>query len=184
MPLTASGKVDRGKLEDLHRQRPSLRPPSTQLQQLLLEVYEEALGTALGVDDDFFALGGHSVAALRLQSLLARRDLRVELRDVFRFPTVLRLAERLEVRTQHQAGSFLASRVWSQVVRLQQKVALASFAQERLWMEQLIRPGPSYNVAFAFRVEGVSQEQLLVAVVNLVRRHEVLRTVLRGGLRS
>jgi hypothetical protein len=101
LPLTPSGKVDRKALPD-----PGLGvapaaesvPPSTPTEQVVAEVWCEALGiTALGIHDDVFAHGGHSLLATRVASRLSRRfDLEIPLRGLFEAPTVAQLAGRIE----------------------------------------------------------------------------------------
>ncbi len=83
LPLTAAGKVDRGALlrEAATRARAerALVPPRNVLEERLVEMWRELLGVErVSVDDDFFALGGHSLMATRLASRL-RRELGVEL---------------------------------------------------------------------------------------------------------
>ncbi len=71
LPLTANGKVDRTSLPDPGRVRPDLDVvrvlPSGMLQQKLVDVWEDILGVdGIGVRDDFFELGGSSMAALEM----------------------------------------------------------------------------------------------------------------------
>ncbi|MBB3815152.1 hypothetical protein FHY13_003537, partial [Xanthomonas arboricola] len=69
LPLTVSGKVDHaailsGLSEEAHAA--AHRPPRTGLEQVVAALWEEQFGYAqVGLDDDFFAIGGHSIAAIR-----------------------------------------------------------------------------------------------------------------------
>jgi acyl carrier protein len=101
-PQTANGKLDRQALPDpaVERQQRAAAyvAPRTPMEERIAAIWSELLGVRLvGVDDDFFALGGHSLVAARVISRV-RRDLDVQLpiRDVFIYPTVAGLAERLE----------------------------------------------------------------------------------------
>lgn len=71
MPLTANGKVDRRALPEPHavtsERAASFVPPDGLLQRQLAQIWEEILDVRpVGVTDDFFALGGHSLVAVRL----------------------------------------------------------------------------------------------------------------------
>ena len=68
--------------------------PRNELEMSLAKAYEEALEVPrVGVHDDFFELGGHSLSAIKLISAIKRvTGLDIKLNDVFRFPTIARLA--------------------------------------------------------------------------------------------
>lgn len=102
LPHTRHGKVDRRGLPaptDADRlDTATVRPPSTLLEEVLLEQFMNVLGVStLGVDADFFAVGGHSLTVLKLVTRI-REALHVELalRDVFALRTVAALAPRVE----------------------------------------------------------------------------------------
>lgn len=111
LPLTANGKLDRRALPRPGRTRPALAtpyaPPETPLQITLAEAWAAALELdAVGIDDDFFALGGDSILALRLTALLRERlDSYVQIAALLDASTVRRLAERLEAATDPSAGA-------------------------------------------------------------------------------
>jgi hypothetical protein len=94
LPLTANGKVDRSALPPPEHQRPALNTefvaPHTTLQQTIGQVWKEVLGLdEVGIDDNFFDLGGHSLLVIRLREGL-RKALAIEVRlvDLFMSPTV------------------------------------------------------------------------------------------------
>jgi thioesterase domain-containing protein len=102
LPLTANGKVDRAALERRAaaggaETKESFVAPRDEREARLAQLWEEVLGSSpVSVRDNFFALGGHSLSAVRL---LARvrgefgRDLPLSV--LFEAPTVERLAARL-----------------------------------------------------------------------------------------
>jgi amino acid adenylation domain-containing protein len=96
-PVTGTGKIDRKRLPAPDNVAPSFVAPRDELEQAIAEVFAESLGLAqVGVDDDFFRLGGHSL--LVTQVVYRIRDaLEVDLplRVVFERPTVAALAEQL-----------------------------------------------------------------------------------------
>lgn len=98
LPLSANGKVDRGALEtELYARRKegaTYLPPRDELELQLVEIWENLLGAApIGVRDDFFDRGGHSLLAVRLMAQLRRRFERdLPLSALFEGSTVERLA--------------------------------------------------------------------------------------------
>ncbi|CAJ1342016.1 unnamed protein product, partial [Effrenium voratum] len=167
LPLTTSGKINRQALErslDHTVDRP-LRQPQNEAERSVLAAFQEVLGMApLSTDDDFFELGGQSLAAMRLQGRLPW----LALEDIFELRTASRMALRLE------SG---ASPVGAPQPGPPGCEAPASFEQERFWvMEQM---GSSHGIPFAYRIRGSDSERLCQALRDVVLRHEPLRTVLR-----
>jgi amino acid adenylation domain-containing protein len=102
IPATENGKRDVEALremlsKDLHR-RSLHRKPDTESERYLAELFEELLGVErVGTDDDFFALGGHSLMAFRLHRRITR-DLGGDLpfEDVLRYSKVRDLAAAID----------------------------------------------------------------------------------------
>ncbi|HEU5110464.1 MAG TPA: amino acid adenylation domain-containing protein, partial [Micromonosporaceae bacterium] len=98
LPLTRNGKVDRAALpapDDVETAAaPTSRAPHTPTEHALCELFAEILKRAtVGVDDDFFALGGNSLLVVRLAGLIRRRlGVTVSIRTLFEAPTVAQLA--------------------------------------------------------------------------------------------
>ncbi|MER7644101.1 non-ribosomal peptide synthase/polyketide synthase [Streptomyces sp. NPDC126522] len=95
LPVTPSGKLDAAALPvpDLTSRLSAGRAPETAREQLLCDLYARALKVpSVGVDDDFFALGGDSIVAVQLLILARRAGLELTPRDVFRHRTVAELA--------------------------------------------------------------------------------------------
>jgi len=98
LPRTPSGKIDRKALPapglDRAAAGPGYEPPETELEEALAEAWSEVLGVErIGIHDDFFALGGHSLKATQIL-LRVRDDFGVELpvRRFFEDPTIAGLS--------------------------------------------------------------------------------------------
>ncbi len=93
MPLTSNGKTDKKALpspEMSGLSRKKYVAPRTKEELQLAEIWKELLGLPqIGIHDDFFDLGGHSILATRLVSMI-RRIMNVEftIKDVFEFPSI------------------------------------------------------------------------------------------------
>jgi len=98
MPLTPSGKVNRQALPAPDQSRPELSAsfltPRTELERTIAEVWRQALRVdEVGVDDNFFALGGHSLLITQVHEGLRERLARsFPLVTLFQYPTIRTLA--------------------------------------------------------------------------------------------
>lgn len=101
LPLTPNGKVDRNALPAPDRSRPELRAvfqaPRTPTEQAIAEIWKSALDVdRVGLDDNFFDLGGHSLLMTRVHARLrSTMAATLSLVELFQYPTVRTLATRL-----------------------------------------------------------------------------------------
>ncbi|MCI4061311.1 non-ribosomal peptide synthetase [Micromonospora sp. R77] len=100
LPLLGNGKVDRAALPEIRAERTAVTrvAPRTDTERVIAEVWADLLDRPdVGVEDDFFALGGHSLTALRVISRLRDRlAAPLTLRSFFEARTIARLARKLE----------------------------------------------------------------------------------------
>jgi amino acid adenylation domain-containing protein len=186
LPLTPNGKVDRKALPDPEPGRaagPAV-PPRGPIEESLVEVWAEVLGReSVGVHDNFFEVGGHSLLAAQVLARVRETfAVDVPLKDLFDAPTVAGLARLVEEALRSGAGLALPP-----LTRVERVGPIpASFAQQRLWFLDQLEPGsPSYNVPAVVRLTGTLDiEALERALREVVRRHESLRTTFasEGGL--
>ncbi|MDQ3790082.1 MAG: polyketide synthase dehydratase domain-containing protein, partial [Actinomycetota bacterium] len=82
-------------------------PPRTELEKAVAKVWREALGVeTVGVDDDFFGLGGNSLVAVQLIAALRKEvGVRLPMRSLFELPTVAGLAARIEEIKAEEAAA-------------------------------------------------------------------------------
>jgi amino acid adenylation domain-containing protein len=185
LPLTANGKVDRAALpapEERGRAGAYLAPRSP-VEQVLAGIWEEVLERQrVGVEDDFFALGGHSLVAAQVTSrVLKAFSVELPLRLLFEHPTVAALAAEVE----RLRGSGAATAAPPLVRAPPGTEAPLSFRQEWRWLIDQISPSDTgNNVPLALTLRGaVSVPAIAAALAAEVERHESLRTrfVSAGG---
>ncbi|MFJ5847120.1 amino acid adenylation domain-containing protein [Streptomyces sp. NPDC092903] len=191
LPLTPNGKLDRAALPSphAHAHTPS-RAPDMPLEAELAGLYAELLAVEqVGAEDDFFHLGGDSLLATRLISMVRRAGLGAraepDVRDVFVHPTVAGLAAHLSNpdhpgSTSEATGPRPVPRLPLARHRGPEPVPL-SYGQRRFWfLYKLAGPDSTYNVPLVLRCEGeLDQEALRAALGDLTERHETLRTLIQ-----
>ncbi|WP_246002753.1 condensation domain-containing protein, partial [Allorhizocola rhizosphaerae] len=124
----------------------------------------------VSIDDSFFDLGGHSLLAARLAARASTAlGLNLTIADVFHSPTPVALIQRKSNGTRRP--ELVAGR--------RPETVPLSYAQHRLWfLNKLEGPSATYNVPLSVRLRGeLNVEALRAAFGDVVRRHEVLRTV-------
>ncbi|MEV0356930.1 amino acid adenylation domain-containing protein [Nocardia sp. NPDC050697] len=175
LPLTTVGKLDRKALPaPVFRSEVAFRAPRTPIEQTVADVFGRVLGVErVGLDDDFFALGGNSLLATRVAARIgAALNSRVLVRTLFEAATVAELAAVLERAAGTGARPALVARERPERIPL-------SLAQQRMWFLNRYDPESAvYNVPIAVRLTGeLDIAALEAAITDLLRRHEVLRTV-------
>ncbi|WP_353961229.1 non-ribosomal peptide synthase/polyketide synthase [Paenibacillus sp. S-12] len=175
LPLTPNGKIDRKALPEPTGEVEAGREyvaPRTTLETRLALIWQQVLGIArVGVEDDFFDLGGHSLRASTLVSKI-RKELQVEvpLRDVFRYTTIKQLAQRI--------GGLKQQETYEITKAAEAEYYPVSSEQKRLYvLRQLDGAERSYNMSAALLLEGkLDRTRVEHAFRALIQRHETLRT--------
>lgn len=178
LPLGATGKLDRARLRELAAalavqpagQPPEgyTDPPAVDSGDTVAELWRRVLGGPEPEStDDFFAAGGHSVAAMRLVAVLRerlRRDVSVE--DVFAARTLAALADRVAGAASLAAPELTGGH----------PPALAP-SQRRMWfLDQLAPRLTAYHIVFAERLRGPLDTSALRAALSAVAaRQDILR---------
>lgn len=182
MPVNANQKIDRRALPAPTLVKPGLDAaayvaPKTPLEQKLADIWAKTLGLEqVGIEDDFFAIGGHSLLAAqviyRLQSAL---KLDVSISRLFELPTIAALAEYLTPLYESNTPSAALEPITS----ISRETTLPlSFSQEQLWfLSQMEGGGIAYNIPLAFELAGTLHIPALEqSLTEILRRHEALRT--------
>lgn len=177
LPLTSNGKIDRKALpmptyEHMQPANDFVRP-QTETEKALALIWTEVLKVDnIGINDEFFNMGGHSLLAIQAVSRI--RDVfgvEIPLQSLFESPTIAGLATVLSAAKGSQAVQRIERRKLAGSPPL-------SFAQEQLWFLDQLAPGsPVYNMGDVVNFHGkYNAEAMHRAIQELVRRHEILRT--------
>jgi amino acid adenylation domain-containing protein len=176
MPLTPIGKIDRKGLPDPKEGTGAqFQIPRTDLESKLRGLWAEILdmpAEEIGVTDNFFDIGGHSLKATRLVYRLQKQmGVKLALRDFIKRPRVADMAQQIkEVQpVQYQTIEPVEERDYYPL----------SFAQRRLWIIcQFEDDSITYNMVGTFSIEGDIKVKVFErALQALVARHHSFRTV-------
>jgi non-ribosomal peptide synthetase component F len=121
LPLTAAGKVDRRALPDPGKSRPPLDivfvAPRNEVEQRVAEIWERVLGIeAIGMNDNFFDLGGHSLSASRVITRVVQTfQLELSIKDLFASPNVAAMAKVIAKSQMMKADAKMLERMLSEV---------------------------------------------------------------------
>ncbi|MGN2635816.1 amino acid adenylation domain-containing protein [Nocardia takedensis] len=176
-PLNTSGKLDRKALPEpvFSADAAGYRAPRTQSEQIVAGIFADVLSQRqVGIDDNFFDLGGNSLVATQVVSRIsAAFGARIGVRALFETPTVAGIAARAE-----QATPTDAARPPLVAQQLPARVPLSP-AQQRMWFINQFDPtAPTYNLPFVVRLRGrVDLAALETALNDVMARQESLRTI-------
>lgn len=176
LPLTPNNKVDRLALMEMNPEvagTMEYEAPTNDTEERLVKIWEDVLHRErIGIQDNFFQIGGHSLKATQLVARVYREfQVEVPLREIFQnASTIKEMANYL-----HSARESIYTAI--EPVAEQAYYPLSS-AQRRLFILcQIETMGTTYNMPSAFTIEGeLDVERLTGAFQQLVQRHEALRT--------
>ena len=175
IPLSPNGKADRKALPEPRFDeavKSEITAPDTGTEAVLLEIWSRILGIpAIGVDEDFFDLGGDSLKVISLSVAIQKRfGTEIGISDIFRLRTVREISRRIDEAGQASLLPILP-------------VPQASFydvspSQKRLFLlRQIDGEGINYNLPAAVEIRGPLLVQALSdAFSKIIDRHESLRT--------
>ncbi|MGV9408970.1 amino acid adenylation domain-containing protein [Nocardia sp. NPDC003693] len=171
-PITPSGKVDRAALAAHTARSAPIAGASGVGEDLVREVFARVLGTRdVDGDSDFFASGGNSLLATQAAARLSEIwNLRIPPQLLFEYRTATLLTAAIRTRHFDTARPPLLSGVRPERIPL-------SANQLRFWLRNQFDTAAAVdNIGFALRLDGVDEPSLTRALLDVVTRHEALRT--------
>ncbi len=168
-PRTPNDKIDRKALPRPLYHRPddevAFRAPASSGEETLARIWAELLGLQeVGVDDDFFELGGDSILAIQMISRAADAGLIITVKQLFQYPTIAGLAS---VAKRGEAVKAEQGEVRGE----------APLTPIQRWFFQQQFPHPEHwNQAVLLDVgQPLDSDLLKQAIAALVRHHDALR---------
>ncbi len=175
LPLTPNGKLDRKALAEINTNtnpETEYEAPRNSNEEKLAAIWKDVLRVEkLGINDNFFALGGHSLKAANLAAKIHKAlNIEISLREIFKAPTIKGISEYIKSSEES---------IYSSIEPAEEKEYYEmSSAQKRIYTLQQLEPSStSYNMSGIFELEGdLDVERLKEAFNMLIQRHEALRT--------
>jgi len=181
LPLTPSGKIDRQALPAPGiNMGKSYTAPRHEIEEKLAAIWSEIFAhrTLIGIDDNFFHLGGHSLKAAVLVSKIHKElEVEVPLAEVFKRPTIRGLSQYIMETGKDKYFSIQSAE--------EKKYYRVTHDQRRMYILNALEGlNTAYNISGILQIQGQYDKQLLEqAFALLVNRHESLRTyfILKDG---
>ncbi|MGE5343370.1 MAG: non-ribosomal peptide synthase/polyketide synthase [Candidatus Omnitrophota bacterium] len=178
IPLNANGKLDRKALPEPElTDARGYAAPGTEIEKALANLWSEVLSQSsdkIGIDDNFFALGGHSLKATILTARLHHAlDVEIPLSQIFKTPTIREMAHFISTsKKQHFIDLTLTE---------DKEFYEPSFNQKRLWLIHQIQRSSAFHMPGRIRLDHeVKDEWIENSLVQLFDRHDSFRTGFRS----
>ncbi|CDG21267.1 Putative Phenylalanine racemase (ATP-hydrolyzing) (fragment) [Xenorhabdus poinarii G6] len=169
IPLTLNGKLDRQALPDrVWGQQNNYVAPRNALETQLCTIWQEVLDLPqVGINDNFFRIGGDSIVSIKLVSRLRMAGFSLQVQSIFTAPTVARLAHLLT-----QTSSSVT--VIAEQGLLSGEFALLPIQQD--FFNWDLPHSHHWNQAFMMQLPGhIPASAIEHALITLIERHDMLR---------
>ena len=178
LPLTPNGKLDRKALQNVGGEdiiRKEYSAPSTKTEEILAAIWQEVLGIdKIGVNDNFFDLGGHSLMISQVTNRIHKQlGKTISFKIFFANPIIKDLSEQLK------ESKYLS------IPNATEAVAYPLTAsQSRFWVLSQLEGGSlAYNITAAVKLTGkVDFDKFEESFQLLINRYEILRTYFKSNV--
>jgi len=172
LPLTINGKLDKEALPEARfTNTKTYVAPRNEVEEKVTKIWEEVLGlpkNSIGIEDNFFRLGGDSIISIQIVSRLRERlDLLVNLKDIFNYKTIKGLYENVLSKKQEKLET-----------RTEQGILIGEvpFLPIQEWFFKSDFKYPNYwNQSFLIKTPNLNVERLISSISTLVSHHDVFR---------
>jgi amino acid adenylation domain-containing protein len=190
LPTTSSGKLNRAALPEPESARPELESmyagPQTRAERDLAAIWRRVLDLdRVGIDDNFFALGGDSIRAIQLVAAAEAAGARLTVQDLFRHQTVRQLAAQVSDDVSEESAVPPASPFSLLAVQDLERMPdgivdaypLARMQAGLIFHADQFARSSVYRATFLYRLRGrLDPVHFRTAVAQTVERHAILRT--------
>ncbi|MCP4157819.1 MAG: amino acid adenylation domain-containing protein, partial [bacterium] len=177
IPLTSNGKIDRKALTQIQNSNLNTQPytgPRNEIEHKLAEIWADILDRKtgkIGIDEDFFHLGGHSLKATIMASRIHKEfDVKLPLAEIFKTPSIRSISENIKKRAIDKHTAIEPTE--------KKEYYTLSSPQKRLYiLQQMELESTTYNMPHTLPLAaGTDIVRLENTFRQLIQRHESLRT--------
>ncbi len=169
IPLTPNGKVDRKSLPApmiAQDKQSEYAPPRNSIEKLLADIWKGILGLEqAGINDSFFELGGDSIKAIKVTSLLQQHGLKLDIKYLFKNSTISELSKYVESSTLSIEQSSVVGE--SELLPIQRWFFEQSFTNQHHWNQAVMLHSRA----------GFAEKALREAMDAMMAHHDVLRSI-------
>ncbi|MCP5052340.1 MAG: non-ribosomal peptide synthetase, partial [bacterium] len=166
IPLTPDGKINNSALpEPGFKSQEQYMAPGTPLENKLVEIWQAVLGVEkIGVNDNFFMLGGDSIKSIQIASRMNQAGYKIEINHLFKNPTISGLAP-LTRYTETTADQSVITGM----------IPLTPI-QEWFFQEQEIDPHHYNQAVILSAKKGFDEEVVEIIFIKILEHHDALRS--------
>lgn len=166
IPLTPNGKVDKAALPEINEliDRETYKPAETNIQRLLVDIFQDILNLdQVGIDDNFFEMGGDSIKAVQITSRLYDQGIALNVNDILTYQTISQISVCAEKSEREYDQSLLSGE--------------KQLSPIELWFfEQDFEDLNYYNQSVLLEFEDKIDKEILEQVFNkIIEHHDGLR---------
>lgn len=178
MPHTRNGKINRRALPEPDGEvyfGTDYLPPTNETEERLVELWRTILGVEkIGIRDNFFEQGGHSLKATTLMTKVHKEfGVEMPLQEIFSNPTIEKMSDYIS----NVAGTLEENEQYIPKVEEREYYPLSSMQKNLFIFNQKVDQTIAYNMPGVYIVNGkLEKERFEETIQKLVRRHESLRT--------
>jgi len=189
LPLTPNGKLDRQALPELlgTGQEAEYAAPRNLVEEVLAQVWAHVLDLErVGIDDNFFDLGGDSIRTVQVSPLARKRGIELSVQDIFSHPTIRGLAGHVGLVAGEEGEEAEAAVPFAMVAPadrrmlppgLEDAYPVSHLQAGMLFHSEYDPDSAVFHDLHSFRLRSRYEPELLAAAVGqVIRRHPVLRT--------
>ncbi|ADL52202.1 amino acid adenylation domain protein [Clostridium cellulovorans 743B] len=165
LPLSPNGKIDRKALPEpeIDENREYV-PPRNEIEELLVDIWQQTLGVdRIGINDNFFSLGGDSIKAIKVSSTLGNNGYKLEVRNLFQYPVISKLSAYVKSNTVEAFQGIVEGEV--NLTPIQEGFFKHNFTDKHHYNQSVM----------LFCKDGLKEEYFEEVFDKLIEHHDALR---------